>query len=116
MDLVTDPFSTGVGASNQARARASAWPVGAALGAVTLSVMLVPVGGRLAVGLAGYFLAALLAPVFVVIYRVLERRAQQSIHFTRRQPPRRAAALAIVLGLAVGATHAWMIATEIAKR
>jgi hypothetical protein len=54
--------------------------------------------------------------LFVVVYRALERRAQQSVRYVRRQLPRRLAAAAVVVGLVAGTAHAWMIATELAKR
>lgn len=114
-----DPFhdSAELGSPTRShRAQSAAWPAVVALTAVCVSGFLLLPSGRLPLWIIGYTLAAVLAPAFVVLFRVLDRRARQDRVYTRRHAPRRLAALAITLGLVVGATHAWMIATEIAKR
>jgi hypothetical protein len=116
MGRAHDPFAAALIAAPHRSTHASSWPAIAAVAAAGLAVALLPVSGSLAIGIVGYLAAALLAPAFVVAYRVIDRQAQQSIRYVRRQLPRRLAAIAIVVGLLAGTTHAWMIATELAKR
>jgi hypothetical protein len=101
MGRAHDPFAAALIAAPHRSTHASSWPAIAAVAAAGLAVALLPVSGSLA---------------FVVAYRVIDRQAQQSIRYVRRQLPRRLAAIAIVVGLLAGTTHAWMIATELAKR
>ena len=115
MDPFGSPPPTAPHTSTRSR-RASVWPALLALCTVAVSVLLLLLTDGLAVWVTGYLLAAMLAPALVVLYRVRDRRAQDDVYYTRRQGPRRMAALAIASGLIVGVTHAWMIATEIAKQ
>jgi hypothetical protein len=115
MERGRDPFAA-VTVATQRSAYAPSWPALAALALAAASVLLVPMATPLGVAIGGYVVAALLAPGLVVLHRAFERRAQQNPRYVRRTLPRRIAAFAIVTGLAAGTAHAWIIATELAKR
>jgi len=116
MERARDPFAAAITVAPQRSAQAKSWPAIAALALGGLSLALLPVALPLSASVACYAVAALLAPALVVFYRVSERTAQQSVRYVRRQLPRRIAVLAVAMGLLAGAGHAWLIATELAKR
>jgi hypothetical protein len=115
MERGRDPFAA-VTVAAPRNPYAPSWPAFAALALTATSMALVPVATPLGLAVGGYVVAALLAPSLVVVHRAFERRAQQSPRYVRRTLPRRIAAFAIVTGLAAGTAHAWIIATELAKR
>lgn len=101
--------------------RAPAWPSSAALAAAALSVALVAVeltaGSRAAfsAAVAGYVAGALAVTVLVQVHRLLRRRASASPWYNPASRLDRVATLAVALGLATGAWHAFVVATELAK-
>ncbi|MFH5824041.1 hypothetical protein [Georgenia sp. AZ-5] len=101
--------------------RAPAWPSSASLAAAVVSVALVAVelagGARTSfrAAVAGYVLGALTVTVLVQVHRILRRRASGSAWYNPRARLDRLATLAVVLGLASGAWHAFVVATELAK-
>jgi hypothetical protein len=96
--------------------RAPGWPAWLGFALATVAAGLLVWREVFVVGIAGYVLASLIAPSFVVVFRVLERRASRSLAYVRRSGLARIARITLVIALFAGALHAWFIATELAKR
>jgi hypothetical protein len=101
--------------------RAAAWPVlAAAAAAAVASALVVPAlartGPLVTLSLLGYVLGALATSVLAVVHRWKSR--------TIRTNPRRVVVAwhprlvtaALALGIAAGMVHAWLLATELARR
>ena len=102
--------------------RAPSWPVLAATACVAVSFVMVIVeaGARqttnLAVSATGYVLGSVATAVFVVLHRVLAQRAARDVWFTPSRSLDLAARALLLAGLACGGWHAFVFASEIARR
>ena len=86
----------------------------AAIAAVVVSALLfVPTSAPLSV--VGYLLAPFAATGAISLYRAIDIRRQASVWYVGSPGQRRLAAVTLVASFLIGALHAWIIATEIAK-
>jgi hypothetical protein len=65
---------------------------------------------------AGYILGAVVGPMMAVTHRFSFESRQKSPWFVRSLTPGRVLAAAVGSGLGVGVAHAWLLATELAKK
>lgn len=93
------------------------WPaVIAAMGALA-AVALIPSGGHsLRFAVTGYALGALLVPIFTVLYRFARQKAATHPFYVPRITLERLVLASLLLGITGGLIHAWLVATELAKR
>ena len=91
------------------------------------SLLAVPLVAAVAAGLfmgqqavtfhaVAYAVAALVVPVLFVTHRVYEARARTSVWYVPRQWANGLALIAVTVALVLAAGHAWIVATELAKR
>lgn len=102
-------------------ARAPTWPIFGTATCVSLSVAIVaaeltPLRESMPVSLAGYLLATLVAAMFVVLHRAKVQSAQRHQYYVARPSLDAWAVRLLAAGLALGLWHAYVLATEIAKR
>ena len=102
--------------------RSPRWPVIASAASVAGSLLLAVIEifgeqeGSLIVSAAGYVLGSLVTTMFVVVHRLRKQRAAREVWFSPRPHLDRLAHGLLVVGLVCGAWHAYVLATEIAKR
>jgi hypothetical protein len=102
--------------------RAAAWPATAAAVTAALSGLLFALAFVLdrrddvVLSLVGYALGTLVTAVLVVLHRGEVHKAQRDLWFVPQARLDRMAALALGGGMLAGLGHAYLFATEIAKR
>ena len=103
--------SSGTGSVSVAR-----WPGYVAVTATCAAIALLLLTPGTVGYAAGYVLGAVVGPVMAVAHRFSFESRQKNPWFVRSLTPGRLIAAAVGLGLAVGLVHAWLLATELAKR
>jgi hypothetical protein len=100
---------------------APAWPlVVSALSVVLSGTLLALAVGKGADDLPlfawGYVCGAVVAVLFVIVFRNAKVAAQRNAWYSPRQRLSQAALVLITAGILLGVGHAWFLATELAKR
>jgi hypothetical protein len=86
----------------------------ASIGCVIVSALLIiPV--TMTASILGYLLTPIASTVLTSVYRAQDIRRQQSVWYLPSEPQRKLVTTALIVSFVVGAVHAWVIATEIAK-
>jgi hypothetical protein len=99
------------------RATPPSWPViVAGLCAVAATLLILPGRDHLGLAIGGYCLGALATPLLTVIYRFARQSVAKNPFFVPRLILDRVLYGFVLLGICVGIVHAWLIATELAKR
>ncbi len=86
----------------------------AAIGCVVVSALLI-IPLALVTSIVGYLLTPIASTVVVSLYRAKDIRRQQSVWYLPSQLQRRLVTTVLIASFVIGAVHAWVIATEIAK-